>query len=194
MSLAFATAAVHGQDLPTYQSTVGRPKSVLLQQSGQFPGAFGAPEHSSYRQRALASAAITMATPMMQPFLRTPPLNFPLLLETISLANSGTSVSAIGSLSLLFYTPNTNGNAATTTRYIFSNGDSSPNEFYLKMLGTNTLVLGQGTRPSPTRCPSSSHVYYFASTWNFTSSNSGPFGINYYLGAAGQPTTLSRLF
>jgi len=68
MSLAFATAAVHGQDLPTYQSTV----------AGQSPYYYNNLDNSLAPSvgtgtlvpppAALASAAITMATPMMQPF------------------------------------------------------------------------------------------------------------------------------
>src|SRR5208282_5049549 len=31
--------------------------------------------------------------------------------------------------------------------------------------------------------------YYFAATWNFSGANSSTYGINYYLGPAGQPTS-----
>jgi hypothetical protein len=112
---------------------------------------------------------------------------------TDEIYNSGTTTAAsVGSLSLLFYTPNTNIN--TSTRYIFSNGDSSltgGQEFYLKLANNNLLITAAGNistiTNSTTLVPGS--WYYWACTWNFNGIATGVNGVNYYLGLAGSPVS-----
>lgn len=186
MTLAFATAVVRGQDLPTYQSiltgqspyyyntldntfapSVGIGTLVPTAYYGGFTNDyFGNPDSAAYFTNSTAKLADATGAD--------------------EIYNSGSP--SIGSMSLLFYTPNTNGN--TTTRYIFSCSDSTPNEFYLKVLGTNTLILGSGSKTLTNSTSLQLGTwYYFAATWNFTGANSSAYGMNWYLGEAGQPVS-----
>ena len=93
---------------------------------------------------------------------------------------------SVGSLSLLFYVPNT---TLSSTRYIFSNGDASvlsTNQFALTLVGSS-LVLRAGNLSSITNLATVTPGtwYYYAATWNFTGANTTNFGINWFIGAAG---------
>ena len=196
LSLAFATTVVRAQTLGAYQSTV----------TGQTPYYFNELDNSlvptvgtgtlvpspgtgsflawgytnDYFGNANASVWFTnTATSLVDTH------------GTNEIYNSGTTTAAsVGSMSLLFYTPNTNIN--TSTRYIFSNGDSSltgGQEFYLKIANTNLLITAAGNVSSITNSTTliPGMWYYWACTWNFNGTATGVNGVNYYLGLAGQP-------
>ena len=56
--------------------------------------------------------------------------------------------------------------ANVTTRYIFSDGDANP-EFYLKLLNTNELIMGAGSKALTNSTTLNIGTwYYFAATWN----------------------------
>jgi len=196
LSLTFATAVVCGQDLPTYQSTitgqspyyfneldnslvptVGTGTLVPSEGTGSFL-AWG--YTNDYFGNANAAVWFTnTATGLVDTH------------GTDEIYNSGTTTAAsVGSMSLLFYTPNTNSN--TSTRYIFSNGDSSltgGQEFYLKIANTNLLITAAGNVSSITNSTTliPGNWYYWACTWNFNGTATGVNGVNYYLGLAGSP-------
>ncbi len=186
MSVAVATAAVRGQDLATYQSTV----------TGQSPYYYNHLDDSLVPSIGVGTFAATGGTGFTNDYFgnandaayftnTTAQLSDPT--GTDEIYNSGVAnANSIGSLSLLFYNPNTNGNV--TTRYIFSNGDTSgSSQFYLKLAGTNVLVMAAGNKSSITDSTAlvTGMWYYFAATWNFSGANSNAYGINYYVGAAG---------
>jgi hypothetical protein len=198
LSLAFATTVVCGQDLPTYQSTisgqtpyyfntldntlvptVGTGTLVPSEGTGSFL-AWG--YTNDYFGNANAAVYFTnTATTLVDPTGKD------------EIYNSGTTTAAsVGSMSLLFYTPNTNGN--TATRYIFSNGDSSltgGQEFYLKIGSNDALVTAAGNLSSITNSTTlvPGNWYYWACTWNFNGTATGVNGVNYYLGLAGSPVS-----
>jgi hypothetical protein len=90
-------------------------------------------------------------------------------------------------MSFLFYTP-TNSLSSTSARYLFDNGDSSPNDFYLK-LSNSVLFAAAGNVATLTNSTSiqPGTWYYWAATWNFSGANSNAFGIHWYVGPAGEP-------
>ena len=103
------------------------------------------------------------------------------------------AANSIGSLSLLFYTPNT---TLSGTQYIFSNGDTTGangNQFSLD-LSSGVLQLKAGNKTITLPTLTGGQWYYFGTTWNFSGANSSPFGINYYLGVAGQSSFASTGF
>jgi hypothetical protein len=190
MSLAFVTAVVRGQDLPTYQSivtgqspyyynhldnsfvpSVGTGTLVpSVGDTGFTNDYFGNANDALYFTDTVARA--TDAT------------------GTHEIFNSGVAnANSVGSMSFLFFTP-TNSLTSTSARYLFDNGDTSPNDFYLK-LSNSVLFLAAGNIATITNSASiqPGTWYYWAATWNFSGANSNAFGINYYLGAAGQPVS-----
>jgi hypothetical protein len=186
MTLAFATTVVCGQNLPTYQSILtGQSPYYYNTLDNTFAPSVGtgtlAPTSdwggftNDYFGNANNAAYFTNSTAKLADAT-----------GADEIYNSGSA--SVGSISFLFYTPNTNSN--TTTRYIFSNGESSGNfQFFLKLAGTNVLVLGAGNKASITNSTTLQlgTWYYWAATWNFTGANSSTYGINWYLGEAGQP-------
>jgi Alginate lyase/Immunoglobulin domain len=104
-----------------------------------------------------------------------------------SIVNGVGAANSIGSLSLLFYTPNT---ALSGTQYIFSNGDVQTSgtgyQFALSLSG-GVLQLKAGNKTIVLPTLAGGTWYYFATTWDFSGANSSAYGINYYLGVAGQP-------
>jgi len=185
MSLAFATVAVRGQDLPTYQSIVAGQSPMYYNQldsslaptigTGTFIAtATGTGSTNDYFGNANDAAFFTTTTAQLA-----------LAAGGNVINNSGNN--SIGSLSMVFQAPNT---TQSSSRYIFSNGDVSAttNQFIAKdVSGVLTLTAGNKTLTN-TWTLSSGTWYYFAATWNFTGANTSAFGINYYLGVAGQPT------
>lgn len=114
----------------------------------------------------------------------------------LSAANGATIVNgvgapnSIGSLSLLFYTPDT---ALSGTQYVFSNGDvqtSGTGYQFALSLGSGVLQLKAGNRTLPLAPVTNGVWYYFATTWDFSGANSPAYGIHYYLGVAGQPSAV----
>ena len=117
-------------------------------------------------------------------------------LAQLSVANGGNIVNgvgaadSIGSLSLLFCTPDT---ALTNTAYIFSNGDVQTSgtgyQFSLNVNSAGQLVLKAGNRTltNSVAALNSGTWYYYAATWDFSGANSTNYGIHYYFGVAGQP-------
>jgi hypothetical protein len=187
VTLAFATAAVRGQDLPTYQSTINGQNPYYynhLDDSyvpsvgvGTFvPTALGTGFGNDYFGNANDAAWFTNTTAQLS-----------LATGNNVIANSGTTVNSIGSMSLLFFAP-TNASTSTSSRYIFDDGDSSPNGFYLK-LSNDVLYLSAGNKSTITNSVSIANGtwYYYAATWNFTGSNNPAYGINWYVGPAGEP-------
>ena len=193
ISLAFATAVVRGQDLPTYQSTVTGQSPYYYNQldstlaplvgTGTFVPANATGSTNDYFGNANAAALFSNTTAQISVTTGKNVIN-----------NSGTN--SIGSLSLVFQTPNA---VNATTRYIFSNGDVNNGvagitggEFALAMVSQNLRFtvgnLNLTSVPSSFSNLVSGAWYYFAATWDFTGANSSAFGIHYYLGAAGQPT------
>src|ERR1017187_1451698 len=189
MTLAFATVAVRGQDLPTYQGVVAGQSATYYNQldsslapsigTGTFaPTATGTGSTNDYFGNANDAAFFTTTTAQLA-----------LAAGNNIIANSGTSANSIGSLSLLFFTPSANN---ASSRYIFSDGDVSLStngqQFALEQVNQGlTLKAGNKSIVTPwTVTPGT--WYYFAATWNFTGANTSAFGINYYLGVAGQPT------
>ena len=187
MSLAFATVVVHGQDLPTYQGVVSSQDPIYYNQldntlapsigSGTFvPTALGTGSTNDYFGNANDAAFFTNTTAQLS------------LAAGNNVINNSGAANSIGSLSLVFQTPNA---VNASTRYIFSNGDvagANGNQFTLEMVGqVITIKAGNKTISTPWTV-SSGTWYYFASTWNFSGANTTAFGINYYLGVAGQPT------
>jgi len=192
-SLAFTVATVHGQDLPTYQSTVEGQSPYYYNQldstlaplvgTGTFVPANATGSTNDYFGNANAAAFFSNTTAQISVTTGKNVIN-----------NSGTN--SIGSLSLVFQTPNA---VNATTRYIFSNGDVNNGvagitggEFALAMTSQNLRFtvgnLNLGNVPSNFTNLVSGAWYYFAATWDFTGANSSAFGIHYYLGLAGQPT------
>ena len=194
ISVAFATAAVRGQDLPTYQSTVEGQSPYYYNQldstlaplvgTGTFVPANATGSTNDYFGNANAAAFFSNTTAQIS-----------LATGKNVINNSGTN--SMGSLSLIFQTPNA---VNASTRYIFSNGDVNNGvagitggEFALAMVNQNLRFtagnLNLGNVPSNFTNLVSGAWYYFAATWDFTGANSSAFGIHYYLGLAGQPTS-----
>jgi len=204
MSLTFATVALKAQNLPSYQSII----------TGQSPYYYNQLDSS-------LTPLVGTGTFVANSAITTGPTNdyfgnaddayfFSNTTAQISLAagsdviySSGSTNNGIGSISLVFQTPNA---VNATTRYIFSNGDVnngvagiSGGEFALALTSQNLRFtvgnLNLGAVPSSFSNLTAGTWYYFAATWNFTGANNSNFGIHYYLGAAGQPTnTLSSGF
>ncbi len=112
------------------------------------------------------------------------------------ISGSGTPT-PVGSMSLLFYTPNTD-LSGTTGQYIFSNGDTTAGttagtgEFAMEMTGGN-LALKVVNKTYTILSPLTGGTwYYFAATWNLNGTTAGVNGLSYYLGEAGG--TLSSTF
>jgi PEP-CTERM motif-containing protein len=190
MSLALATAAVRGQDLPTYQGVISGQGAMYYNQlatglapsigSGTFVATAGTGFTNDYFGNANDASYFTTSTSGLS-------LAGSAGLNVINNSANGN----IGSISLLIYAPNT---TQTGSRYFFDNGDTSPNEFELKDSGgtlnmqVGNLAIGPG---GGTWTLTSGTWYYFAATWNFSGQNSSAYGINYYLGPAGQgPSSL----
>ena len=141
-SLAFAAIAVHGQDLPTYQSVVAGQSPMYYNQldsslaptigSGTFVATAGTGSTNDYFGNANDAAFFTTTTAQLA-----------LAAGGDIINNSGNN--SIGSLSLVFQAPNT---TQTSSRYIFSNGDvsSTTNQFIAKdVSGVLTLTVGNKT-------------------------------------------------
>ena len=119
-------------------------------------------------------------------------------LGQLSVANGGNIVNgvgaagSIGSLCLLFCTPNT---SLTNTAYVFSNGDVQTSgtgyQFALNLNSAGQLVLKAGNKTiTNSVAPLNGGTwYYYAATWDFSGANSTNYGIHYYLGVAGQPAS-----
>jgi hypothetical protein len=184
-SLAFAITAVRGQDLPTYQSTV----------AGQSPIYYNHLDNSLVPSTGVGTFAATASgftndyfgNASDAAYFTTNTSQLALASGGNIINNSGTN--SVGSISLLFYTPNT---TLSGTRYIFSDGDPSTttSNFFALNLSGSALVLRVGNLQSITNgvSLSSGTWYYYAATWNFSGANSNAFGVNWYLGVAGQPT------
>ncbi len=186
MTLAFATAVVRGQDLPTYQSTVnGQSPYYYNHLDNSYAPSVGAGTFvptgatgfgNDYFGNANDAAWFTNTTAQLS-----------LATGNNVIANSGTTVNSIGSMSLLFFAP-TNSDSNLSSRYIFDDGDTSPNGFYLKLSNT-VLYLSAGNKSTITNSVSIADGtwYYWAATWNFTGSNTSAYGIHWYVGPAGEP-------
>jgi hypothetical protein len=189
MSLAVATAAVYGQDLPTYQSIVSGQSPTYYNQldstlapsigTGTFvPTATGTGPTNDYFGNANDAALFSNTTAQLA-----------LATGNNIIANSGTTANSIGSLSLLFFTPNA---ANASTRYVFSDGDVSLStngqQFALEQVSQGITIKAANKTIATGWTVTAGTWYYFAATWNFTGANTTAFGINYYLGVAGQPT------
>ena len=104
---------------------------------------------------------------------------------------------SIGSLSLLFCTPDT---ALTNTAYIFSNGDVSTSgtgyQFSLNLNTAGQLLLkaGNKTITNSVAALNGGTWYFFAATWDFSGANSTNYGIHYYLGDGGATGWLTFLW
>lgn len=193
--LSFAAAAVHAQNLPTYQSTI----------TGQSPSYYNTLDSSTALAPTVGTGTFTDTTGgtsftsdyfgnannavSFSGSANTAALNSPGSPNDI-LANH-----SVGSLSLLFYMP-----AGTPgTQYIFSDGeattavgtepagsafalDFSSGTFQLKTGNTSTTLTSLLN-------PAANSWYFFAMTWNLTASNSA--AINVYAGAAGSGTLAS---
>ncbi|MGD0059066.1 MAG: PEP-CTERM sorting domain-containing protein [Verrucomicrobiia bacterium] len=188
MSLAFATAVVRGQNLPSYVSVIDGESPYYYNQlgTGLAPsigtGTFVADGTTGfgndYFGNANDASYFTTGTSGLV-------LAGSAGLNVINESANGD----IGSMSMLIQAPNT---TQTGSRYFFDNGDTSPNEFELKDSGgtlnmqVGNVAIGPG---GGTWTLTSGTWYYFAATWNFSGANSSTYGINYYLGPAGQPTS-----
>jgi hypothetical protein len=188
ISLAFTITAVRGQDLPTYQSIVTGQSPMYYNNldnsyvpaigTGTFiPTAIGTGFTNDYFGNANDTPFFTNTTAQLA------------VAAGGNIINNSGANNSIGSLSLLFFTPNA---ANASTRYIFSNGDVSLStngqQFALEQVSQGiTLKAGNKTIATPWTVTAGTW-YYFAATWNFTGANTTAFGINYYLGLAGQPT------
>jgi hypothetical protein len=105
-----------------------------------------------------------------------------------NIVNGVGAANSIGSLCLLFRTPNT---TLSGTQYIFSNGDvqTSGTGYQLALsLGSGVLQLKAGNRTLALPTLTNGVWYYFATTWDFSGANSPAYGIHYYLGVAGEPS------
>jgi hypothetical protein len=192
MSLAFTTAAVRGQDLPTYQSTV----------AGQSPYYYNHLDNSLVPSIGTGTLVPTVSgtgftndyygNASDAAFFATTTAQLADATGNDIIANSGTTANSIGSMSLLFYTPNTNN---ASSRYIFSDGDvanpggsTNGQQFALEQVNQGlTLKAANKSIVTPWTVTAGTW-YYFAATWNFTGANTNLYGISYYLGVAGQPT------
>jgi len=105
-------------------------------------------------------------------------------LAQLSVVNGGNIVNgvgaanSIGSLSLLFYTPDT---TLSGTQYIFSNGDvqtSGTGYQFALSLGSGVLQLKAGNRTLALPTLTNGVWYYFATTWDFSGANSPAYGIH----------------
>jgi hypothetical protein len=184
-SLAFATAAVRGQDLPTYISTLDSQSPIYYNQlgTGLAPSIgtgtfvadgttgftndyFGNADDASYFSTSASGLVLAGGT---------------------SVINTAAD-NSIGSISMLIYAPNA---TQSSSRYFFDDGDTSPNEFEVKdVSGVLNLQVGnKAITPSGAQWNMNSGTwYYFAATWNFSGANTNLYGINYYLGPAGSNT------
>ncbi|HVM61296.1 MAG TPA: hypothetical protein VMV72_10560 [Verrucomicrobiae bacterium] len=190
VSLAFAVAAASGQDLPTYQGVIsGQSPYYYNHLDNSYVPAVGTGTlvpsagdvffTSDYFGNANDALSFTDTTARA-----TDPTG------THEIYNSGlANASSIGSMSFMFYVP-TNALSNTSARYIFDNGDVSPNDFYLKM-SNSVLLLACGNLSTITNSTTliPGDWYYWAATWNFSGANSSAYGINWYLGAAGSNVT-----
>lgn len=187
MGLAFVTAAVRGQDLPTYQGIISGQDAMYYNQlgTGLAPsigvGTFVADGTTGFTNDYFgnandASYFTTTASGLV--------LAGSAGLNVINTSADGN----IGSLSMLVYAPNT---AQSGSRYFFDNGETTPNEFYVKdASGVLNLQVGnKAITPSGAQWDMNSGTwYYFAATWNFSGASSNIYGITYYLGPAGSNT------
>ncbi|HTS19891.1 MAG TPA: PEP-CTERM sorting domain-containing protein [Verrucomicrobiae bacterium] len=190
VGLAFAVAAVCAQNLPTYQGIIsGQSPYYYNSLDGTYtptigtgtlvPSAndtgFGSDYFGNAGDALYFTDTVARATDAI---------------GTHEIYNSGVAnANSIGSMSFMFYVP-TNALTSTSARYIFDNGDSSPDDFYLKM-SNSVLLLAVGNISTITNATSlvPGTWYYWAATWNFSGANSSAYGINWYLGAAGGSVT-----
>ena len=187
ISLAFGTAAVRGQNLAAYQSTVTGQSPTYYNNldnsyvptigTGTFvPTAVGTGFTNDYFGNANDTAFFTNTTAQLS------------VSAGGNIINNSGAANSIGSLSLLFYTPNT---VNASTRYVFSNGDvagANGNQYTLELVGqVVTIKAGNKTITTPwTVTPGT--WYYYAATWDFSGANTSAYGISNYLAVAGQAT------
>ena len=193
-SLALATGAVRAQDLSTYQSVINSQSpfyyntldNTLVPSTGT--GTFSATSGSAFTSDYFGNAndAVTFAAASDQ-------LSYATGGNIVNGSGNATVSADHGSLSLLFETPSTFG----ATMYLFSNGDTSPNQFAAKLVsGTLNIAINNKTFTAPTTgsafptlAPST--WYYVALTWDLNGTATGVNGVNYYLGQAGAASIAS---
>ncbi len=197
MSLAFASAVVHGQDLPTYQSTVeGQSPYYYNQLDGSLAPLVGTGTLVPNSAVATGSTNDYFGNANDAYYFSNTTAQISLAAGNDVIYGSGSTNNSIGSLSVLSQTPSATN---ATTRYIFSNGDVnngvagiSGGEFALAMTSQSLrLTVGNfnvTNVPSNFSNLSLGTWYYFAATWNLTGQGNSNFGIHYYLGQAGAPT------
>ena len=196
ISLAFATAAVRAQTLSDYQTIINGQSPLYYNTldntlaptvgTGTFSATAGATFTTDYFGNA--SDAVSFAASSDQ-------LSYATGANII--ANSGGVTTPIGSLSLLFYTPNT---ILSGTQYIFSNGDTSSAGQFAALIANGNLNIKIANKTfSSATTPSLPNLtggvwYYLALTWNEGGVAAGVNGVNYYLGVAGQSSFASTGF
>jgi len=188
LSLTFATAVVHGQNLAAYQSVVTGQSPMYYNNldnslapsigTGTFvPTAIGTGFTNDYFGNANDAAYFTNTTAQLA------------LAAGGNIINNSGSANSIGSLSLLFYAPNA---VNSSTRYVFSDGDvagANGNQYTLELVGqVVTIKAGNKTITTPWSVTPGTW-YYFASTWDFSGANSSIYGLSNYLAVAGQPAS-----
>jgi hypothetical protein len=185
ISLAFATTAVRA-DLANYQSTVtGQSPTYdfhfdnsLVDSVGgtaTFTANVGATFGSDYSGNANDAVSFPSAT-----------TGYLSLASPVVISGEGTAT-AIGSMSMLFYLPNT----VPGTGYLFSDSETSASEFaFDESGGAFQLKVGNKTialTGAPT--PTANTWYYLGLTYNLSGTAVGVNGVNWYLGAAGGTLT-----
>lgn len=176
ISLAFATTAVRAQTAADYQSTI----------SGQSPtydfnfdnslssvgntATFTASGTAGFGSDAWGNANDAVSFSALTDYLS--------LASPLIISGAGT-LTAIGSMSMLFYMPST----VPSTAYLFSDSDVSP-YFALGMSGgVFSLKIANKSFTIPT--PTANTWYYFGLTYNLNGTVTGVNGATWYLGAVG---------
>ena len=188
-SMIFVTAAVHAQTLSAYQSVINGQSplyyntldNTLVPSTGA--GTFGATAGSTFTSDYFGNANNAV--------------NFAAASDQLSYATGGNIINGSGntditadhgSMSFLFETPST---LPSTTIYLFSNNDTSPNQFAATLVnGALNIKLNNKTFTAPTTGSAfptlaGSTWYYLALTWDLNGTAAGVNGVNYYLGQAG---------